>query len=104
MTTTKIYKIKSLVPGSKIPELDSSKTYVAIPDKGYKDCKKIKATYGKEAMIIKSWHKALAFKKFHNLFGEGYYILGYFLWEPTETEVEYEFSQNGTATPILGTK
>lgn len=93
----KIYFVKSLISGSKVTELDDTKTYVAIPDKGYKDCKKIKVVYGKEFQYIFNWHKAVLFKRFHDQYGGQDYVLGYFEWLPTHKEQEWDFTSDGRA-------
>lgn len=75
---TKIYKIKKLIDGAVIGK---EGWFVAVPDKGFKDGKVIVEYIGKH-MTIKNWHKAEAFRYFHDKFGGKDYLLGYFFWVP----------------------
>ena len=99
--TTK-YVVKSLIAGVKVTELDDTKTYIAIPDRGYKDAKRIMARFGEDIMYIDNWHKAKIYKRFHDQFREGqFYTLAYFEWLPTEKFIDYEndytFTKDGRA-------
>ena len=81
MKKTKTYKLKSLVSGSRIGLL-ADKFYAPIPDRGYKDYIVIVEHKGVK-MTVKDWHKAQAFKRFHDQFRKGeYYTLGYFEFVP----------------------
>lgn len=97
MKSTKIYRPKALISGTKLPELIDSKEYVAIPDRGYKDAKVI-VEYKGVRMTIPNWHKAIIFKRFHDQFRAGsYYTLGYFEFVADEKQpAQYEIV-NGMA-------
>lgn len=74
MQSSRTYTPKKLINGKVIGK---EGLYVAIPDKGYHDCE-ITVFFEGRALIIPSWSKAEAFRKFPNQFGSGYYMLGYF--------------------------
>lgn len=76
-TSEKTYRPHALVPGKVIGK---EGIYVAIPDKGYKDCKKIFVIFNGRALVITNWHKAEAFRRFHDKFNGPDYTLGYFKW------------------------
>lgn len=77
----KKYQIKKLIKGEVInfPNI----WVVAIPDKKLKD-HKIQVCFGKQMMLIKNWHKALAFRRFHDMYGGKDYTLAYHEWKPKE--------------------
>ena len=80
MKQTKIYRPHALVQGFKVNLPDA--VYVAIPDRDYKECL-IKVIYDNQYMLIKNWHKALIYRRFHDQYGrQDSYTLGYFKWEP----------------------
>ena len=79
MKKAKVYKIKTLIDGKKIGL--SSFQMIAVPDKGYKDGP-ILVKFGDNTMLIKNWHKARSFRRFHDNFGGKDYTLAYFTWIP----------------------
>lgn len=81
---SRTYTPKKLINGKVIGK---EGFYVAIPNKGYRDCE-ITVFYEGRAMIIPSWSKAEAFRKFPDQFGSGFYILGYFKWPETTAPVQ----------------
>lgn len=95
MKDPKTYKPKRLISGRVIGKTGP---YVAVPDKGYKDGpivvklykphSKKENTLVLEQMTIKNWHKAAAFRRFHDQFGGGTYVLGYFPWTPGKDDCE----------------
>jgi len=93
----KIYRARSLVKGFKVQGLDGSKIYVAVPDKGYKDGE-IKVLCKDEKMLIKNWHNAVAFRRFHDNFNRDKdYVLGYFEWKPEDIQLKATFTSDGRA-------
>ena len=86
MKETKIYKPKALIQGAKVKLPDG--LYVAVPDRDYKKCL-IKVIYDNQYMLIKDWHRALIYRKFHDLYGrQDTYTLGYFKWEPQGNDIK----------------
>jgi len=81
---TKTYLPKKLIDGRVIGK---EGWYIAIPNKGYKDCR-ITVFFGRKAMVIDNWNSAEAFRKFPDQWGSGFYILGYFKWAKKEGEPE----------------
>jgi hypothetical protein len=74
----KHYKARSLVPGGVIGKTGY---YVAIPDKGYKNCQIEVEWQGVKKVVTDNWMKAEAYRRFPDQFGRGTYTLGYFKWE-----------------------
>lgn len=81
----KIYKPKKLINGIAIGKIG---LFVAIPDKKYKD-ENIIVYYKDMKMTVKNWHKAEAFRRFHDRFGGPDYTLAYHLWIP-DNQMEKE--------------
>ena len=74
------YKPKKLIDGAKVNEDLKGKKAVAVPhNKRYEDCVVI---YDGEEMFIGKKEKPLEKLEFPNKYGEGYYTLHYFAWEP----------------------
>lgn len=76
----KHYHAKKLIQGniSGIP----AGVYVAVPDRGYKDCTII-VDYMGTSMRIRDWNNAVCFRRFHDQFSRNtYYTLGYFKYIP----------------------
>ena len=69
----KTYRPKRLVDGSVI---GYTGRFVAIPDKGYKSSQ-VKVIFEGKEMLIKNWHKAKSFRRFHDKFGGKDYTLAY---------------------------
>jgi len=95
-----VYKIRKLVDGKVVGK---EGLYVAVPDRGYKR-HRIRVECDGQYMIIKNWHEAEAFRRFHDLHGLAHdYLLGYFRWIPegsVDMPRKYEFTPNGRAREI----
>lgn len=74
--TIKHYRARTLFNGAVIGKEGK---YIAVPEKGYKNCK-IDVEWGSKHMIIDNWLKADAFRRFPDKWGRGTYTLGYFRW------------------------
>lgn len=100
MKEIKIYKPKALVQGYKINLAEGE--YVAVPDRDYKDSQ-IKVIYMGKFMLIKDWHKALTYRRFHDQFGrQDSYTLAYFKWSPEENSViKYEFDNKTKTAKVI---
>jgi len=91
----KKYKAKTLFNGSTIGKVG---LYVAIPEKGFKNCK-IEVEYQGRIMTVEYWLKAEAFRRFPDKWGRGTYTLGYFKFVPDETgekQEEIKVIENGS--------
>ena len=85
----RVYRPKRLIDGAVVGKQGM---YVAVPDRNYKDAiisvrmltmsPDKSDTYVLEEMIIKDWHKAEAFRRFHDVNNGTPYLLGYFPWRP----------------------
>lgn len=84
MKSIKVYRPKFLIKGEVI---NREGMFVAIPDKGFKDFR-VRVIFDGYEMLIKNWHKAVTFRRFHDKFGGRDYTLGYFEWIPIEIKVE----------------
>src|SRR3990167_3281819 len=79
MRKPKIYKVKKLIDGKVIGK---EGLYVAVPDRNYKGSL-IRVEFDNRYMLIRNWHAAEAFRRFHDLHGRAQdYLLGYFAWKP----------------------
>lgn len=76
----KVYKPKALINGKV---LGKAGDFVAIPDKGYKDCE-IHVVYKGVTMIVKDWMQAQEYRRFKDKWGRGTYTLAYFKFTDVE--------------------
>ncbi len=87
------YKAKTLFSGSVVGK-DQNLNYVGVPGgqnyksrENFKNEKNFIVEFQGEQMVIESWLKAEAYRKFPDKQGRGMYTLAYFRWVPIPRNV-----------------